>query len=75
MHACVLRRRSFESHWYCAEVVLPSRFELSETKGAARKRERQLKGWKRERKVALIRERNPTWQDLSTTWPHALRAE
>jgi putative endonuclease len=50
-------------------------FELHATKAAARKRELQLKGWKRERKVALIRERNPTWQDLSVTWKEALRAE
>ncbi len=50
-------------------------FELHQMKAAARKRELQLKGWRRERKVTLIRERNPTWRDLSVTWPEALRAE
>ncbi len=49
--------------------------ELQPTKTAARKRELQLKGWKRERKVALIRERNPNWEDISLTWPEALCAQ
>ncbi len=31
-------------------------------------REKQLKGWKRERKLALIREGNPFWLDLAATW-------
>lgn len=47
-------------------------FEEQLTKDAALKREKQLKGWKRERKVALIRERNPTWEDLSVSWVEAL---
>jgi putative endonuclease len=29
-------------------------------------REKQLKGWTRARKVALIEEHNPTWRDLDT---------
>ncbi|MCH7492148.1 GIY-YIG nuclease family protein [Patescibacteria group bacterium] len=28
-------------------------------------REKQIKGWVRRRKVALIKSLNPTWQDLS----------
>jgi putative endonuclease len=31
-------------------------------------RERQLKGWKREKKVALIEKSNPQWRDLSRAW-------
>ncbi|MGA3052626.1 MAG: hypothetical protein ABSD63_00310 [Candidatus Korobacteraceae bacterium] len=31
-------------------------------------REKQLKGWKRERKIALIEESNPQWKDLSYAW-------
>jgi putative endonuclease len=50
-------------------------FEIVGTKAAARKREQQLKGWKRDRKVALIVERNPTWHDLSVTWPEGLCIE
>jgi putative endonuclease len=28
-------------------------------------REKELKGWKRSRKIALIERRNPTWLDLA----------
>jgi putative endonuclease len=31
-------------------------------------REKQLKGWLRERKIHLIEDSNPTWQDLSEDW-------
>jgi putative endonuclease len=31
-------------------------------------REKQLKGWKRAKKIALITRTNPTWIDLSETW-------
>ncbi len=31
-------------------------------------REKQLKGWKRERKIALIENGNPQWRDLSRSW-------
>ena len=30
--------------------------------------EKKLKGWLRARKVALIEQKNPTWEDLSTVW-------
>jgi len=31
-------------------------------------REKQLKRWRREKKVALIERENPTWEDLSAEW-------
>jgi putative endonuclease len=31
-------------------------------------REKQLKRWVREKKIQLIEEMNPTWQDLSAEW-------
>jgi putative endonuclease len=31
-------------------------------------REKQLKNWRREKKVALIEESNPGWRDLSDGW-------
>ncbi|MBI4333457.1 MAG: GIY-YIG nuclease family protein [Chloroflexi bacterium] len=31
-------------------------------------REKQIKGWLRAKKVALIETQNPTWQDLSREW-------
>ena len=31
-------------------------------------REKQIKGWLRAKKVALVIEKNPHWQDLSAGW-------
>jgi len=31
-------------------------------------REKQLKGWIRAKKIALIEKENPTWNDLSDGW-------
>jgi putative endonuclease len=33
-------------------------------------REKQLKRWRREKKVFLIERANPTWRDLSADFPH-----
>ena len=30
--------------------------------------EKQIKGWRRSKKVALIEEQNPNWEDLSADW-------
>jgi len=35
---------------------------------AAILREKQIKGWRREKKIALIEKDNPTWGDLAETW-------
>jgi putative endonuclease len=35
---------------------------------AAIEREKQLKGWLRAKKTALIESENPTWEDLSHDW-------
>jgi putative endonuclease len=35
---------------------------------AALQREKQIKGWLRAKKVALIVAANPTWRDLSQDW-------
>ena len=31
-------------------------------------REKEIKGWKRLRKISLIENRNPTWEDLARNW-------
>ena len=41
--------------------------ETCDVKSAIEK-EKQLKGWKRERKNQLVSERNPEWKDLSDEW-------
>ena len=47
-------------------------FEVFGTVEEAMKREKQIKGWKREKKVALIQSKNPRWHDLSLSWTDAL---
>jgi putative endonuclease len=41
-------------------------FEYLDSAAAAIAREKRLKRWRREWKIALIEEKNPTWRDL---WP------
>ena len=36
---------------------------------AAIAREKQIKGWLRKRKIALIESLNPQWKDLRVEWP------
>ena len=38
-------------------------------------REKQLKRWRREKKVVLSERENPTWEDLSTEWDQPVRLE
>ena len=43
-------------------------FEEQESASRMVRRERQLKGWTRARKVALIEATNPAWDDLAAGW-------
>ena len=43
-------------------------FEETNDVRAAIGREKQLKSWRREKKVALIMSANPGWDDLSANW-------
>lgn len=43
-------------------------FEEHATAEEAIAREKEIKDWRRERRVALIEDRNPTWDDLSAIW-------
>jgi putative endonuclease len=40
-------------------------FEETSNVEAAIAREKQIKGWRREKKIALVEAMNPDWQDLS----------
>jgi putative endonuclease len=46
----------------------PVHFEETDDAMAALQREKQIKGWLRSKKVALIESVNPTWEDLSDGW-------
>ena len=43
-------------------------FEMGTDIRSAIHREKQLKGWLRSKKIALIEENNPEWDDLSLLW-------
>ncbi len=43
-------------------------FEDSVSIEAALAREKQIKGWTRKKKIALIEGVNPNWDDLTATW-------
>jgi putative endonuclease len=43
-------------------------YEVYGTMAYAIRREKQLKGWRREKKIALIEKKNPQWKDLSRGW-------
>jgi putative endonuclease len=43
--------------------------EVTDDPVAAIQREKQLKKWRREKKLALIAASNPSWTDLADGWP------
>ena len=43
-------------------------FEIHSTMEYEIAREKELKAWRREKKVALIEQSNPTWDDLARLW-------
>ena len=43
-------------------------FEVSQDIQAAIAREKQIKGWLRAKKIALIESVNPGWKDMSLEW-------
>jgi putative endonuclease len=54
----------FTATYNCDRLVW---FESFDSPGGAIRREKQLKGWTRKKKIALITAKNPTWIDLSET--------
>ena len=43
-------------------------YEITSDVQAAIQREKQIKGWLRKKKIALIEAANPEWEDLSEGW-------
>ena len=71
-----LRRRVYEhKHKLGAgftrryNVTMQAYYEATPDIRAAIAREKQIKGWARARKIALIEADNPGWLDLSADWP------
>jgi putative endonuclease len=63
-HKCKLYD-GFSADYNCNRLLWFERFAGPE---AAIRREKQLKGWTRAKKIALIKRANPTWIDLSEDW-------
>jgi putative endonuclease len=55
----------FSATYNCNRLVWFERFVTPE---GAIAREKQLKGWIRAKKIALIEKDNPVWSDLSEGW-------
>ena len=58
-------RPSFTQRYHCTHLLYVEQFDEV---NAAIAREKQLKGWRRAKKVALIESQNPRWDDLSEQW-------
>ena len=50
-------------------------YEATPNVRAAIAREKQIKGWTRQKKIALIESTNPRWRDLSVDWFRAGKTE
>jgi putative endonuclease len=55
----------FSKQYACTRLVY---YESFDDVHKAIGREKQLKGWSRAKKTALIESRNPRWEDLAETW-------
>ena len=55
----------FTARYNCDRLVW---FERHQDVQRAIAREKELKGWRRSKKIALIESVNPTWADLSSDW-------
>jgi putative endonuclease len=55
----------FTARYNCDRLVW---FERHQDVQKAIAREKELKGWRRSKKIALIESANPTWDDLSRNW-------
>ena len=70
-----LRKRVLEHKWKEHEGFTPRCncdclvwFERFQEVAQAIAREKELKGWRRSKKIALIESVNPVWADLSRDW-------
>ena len=55
----------FSKRYGCTRLLY---YEAHEDIGQSIAREKQLKGWRRDKKLALIRSRNPEFKDLAEQW-------
>ena len=70
-----LTRRVYEHQHKLADgftkkynITMMVHYEVTTDVQSAIAREKQLKGWRRSKKIALIESSNPAWVDLSLAW-------
>ncbi len=70
-----LERRVFEHKNHVIEgytkkynIIKLVYYDVTNDVNEAIQREKQIKGWIRKKKIALIESINPTWRDLSEEW-------
>ena len=64
-HKAAVSPRSFTARYGIHKLVYFERFQYIRDAIA---REKEIKGWVRERKIVMIVQHNPTWRDLSEDW-------
>ena len=62
----------FTSRYNLTRLVYYERFFYSD---AAICREKEIKGWRRSKKIALIEAMNPRWEDLAKDWQDVYKPE
>ena len=60
----------FTKKYQCHRLVY---YESHQDVEVAIGREKQIKRWRREKKIALIEKINPRWQDLAENWGREMR--
>ena len=50
-------------------------YEICHQVGNAIAREKQIKSWTRAKRLALIKTKNPTWQDLAEGWGEKIQLQ
>src|SRR6202451_3172841 len=70
IYRCALQHKSgeiegFASKYGCNRLVY---YEGFDDVHKAIDREKQLKGWRRAKKITLIESKNPRWEDLAEKW-------
>lgn len=64
-HKQGINKNSFTDRYNCHKLVY---YEIFDDVGEVIAREKQLKKWRREKKIKLIEKDNPYWRDLSDGW-------
>ena len=63
--------RGFTSRYNLTRLIYYERFYYPD---AAIAREKEIKGWRREKKIKLIEMMNPQWDDLAAQWQDLYKA-